>query len=71
MKTSRKKGWACNIEIIGIERLVDREESGRHVATWTGGRTEKDIRALPLGQPWCCDRQEQGTVRGVRGLQGT
>lgn len=43
MKTLRKKGWACNIEIIGMERLMDREESGSHIATQTGSRTEKDI----------------------------
>lgn len=43
MKTSRKRGWACNIEIIGMERLMDRRESGSHIATWTGSGTEKDI----------------------------
>lgn len=43
MKPSRKMGWVCNLQIIGMERLTGKKDSGSYRATWTRSGTGNDI----------------------------
>lgn len=71
MKTSRKREWACNIEIIGMERLVVGRRVGaiqQHGQEVEQKRTSEHF--LWANQGAVCDRQKQGAVKGVCGPQG-